>query len=92
MKIIAFWDISPSSLVEEYRRFRSATASIIRAMMMNWRGCGNKRLWPNLRYCPGNRLEVLRKNPKNLSQDNRSSGQDFNPGHPDKESLDNVVR
>jgi hypothetical protein len=28
---------------------------------MNWKGCGRKRSLPNLRYCLGISLEVLRK-------------------------------
>jgi hypothetical protein len=28
---------------------------------MNWKGCGRKWLWPNLRYYPGIFLEALRK-------------------------------
>jgi hypothetical protein len=39
---------------------------------MNWKGCGRKRSWPNLRYYPGICLEGLRKTTKNLSQDSRS--------------------
>jgi hypothetical protein len=29
---------------------------------MNWKGCGGKRSWPNLRYCPRICLEGLRRN------------------------------
>jgi hypothetical protein len=29
--------------------------------MMNWRGCGKKWSWPNLRYHPDTYLEGLRK-------------------------------
>jgi hypothetical protein len=29
---------------------------------MNWKGCGRKKSWPNLRYYPGICLEGLRKN------------------------------
>jgi hypothetical protein len=29
--------------------------------MMNFEGCGRKRSWLNLRYCPGIFLEELRK-------------------------------
>jgi hypothetical protein len=28
--------------------------------VMNWKGRGRKRSWPNLRYCPGICLEELR--------------------------------
>jgi hypothetical protein len=47
---------------------------------MNWKGCGRKRSWPNLRYYPGTRLEGVRKTTKSLSQDSRSPGRDLNPG------------
>jgi len=32
-------------------------------MMMNWKGFGRKRSWPNFKvaYYPGNRLQGLRK-------------------------------
>jgi hypothetical protein len=33
--------------------------------MMNWKGKGKKRLWPNLRYYPGIFLEGMRKTTKN---------------------------
>jgi hypothetical protein len=32
--------------------------------MMNWKGCGRKWLWPNLRYYPSVCLEELRKTMK----------------------------
>jgi hypothetical protein len=34
--------------------------------MMNWKGCRRKRLWPDLRYCPGICLDGLRITAKNL--------------------------
>jgi hypothetical protein len=34
--------------------------------MINWKGCGSKRSWPNLRY-PGTCLEKVTKTTKNLS-------------------------
>jgi hypothetical protein len=36
-----------------------------------------------LKYYPGIRLEGLRKTTKNLSQDSRYPGGDFNPGPPE---------
>jgi hypothetical protein len=30
-------------------------------MIVNWKGCGRKRSWPNSRYYPGIWLEGLRK-------------------------------
>jgi hypothetical protein len=50
--------------------------------MTNWKGCGKKRPWPNLRYHPGIFLEELSKATKKLSQDSRSSGRDLNPRPP----------
>jgi hypothetical protein len=48
--------------------------------MMNWKGCGRKRSWPNCkvlsRHSPGETAE-------NLSQNSRSPGRDFNPGRPE---------
>jgi hypothetical protein len=31
---------------------------------MNWKGCGRKQSWPDLRYYPGICLEGLRKSSK----------------------------
>jgi hypothetical protein len=53
---------------------------------MNWKGCGRKRSWPNLRYYPDICLEGLRKKTKNLSQFIRSPGRDLNPGPPEYEA------
>jgi hypothetical protein len=53
---------------------------------MNWKGCGRKRSWPNLRYYSGICQERLRKTTKNLSQDSRSLGRDLNPGRPEYEA------
>jgi hypothetical protein len=47
---------------------------------MNWKGCGRKRLWPNLRSYPGICLEGLRKIHIERSQDVRSAGVDLNLG------------
>jgi len=47
---------------------------------MNWKGLERKRSWPNLRYSPGIRLDKPRITTKNLTQDNRSPGQDLNAG------------
>jgi hypothetical protein len=38
-----------------------------------------------LRYCHGIFPERIRKTMKNLSQDSRSPGRDFNPGPPEHE-------
>jgi hypothetical protein len=32
--------------------------------MINWKGCGRKQPWPNLRYYPGIALEGQRKTTK----------------------------
>jgi hypothetical protein len=54
--------------------------------MMNWKGCGRKRSWSNLRYYPRIWLDRTRKTIKNLSQDSRSPGRDLNPGPPEYEA------
>jgi hypothetical protein len=51
--------------------------------MMNWKGCGKKRSWPNLIYYPGICLEGLRKARKILSQYSRSPDLDFKSGPPE---------
>jgi hypothetical protein len=48
--------------------------------MINRKGCGRKRPWPNLRYYPSICLVGLRKITKNLSQDSRIPGQDSKSG------------
>jgi hypothetical protein len=48
--------------------------------MMNGRGLGSKRSWPDLRYYAGIRLEGLRKSTKNLIRHSRTPGRDSNPG------------
>jgi hypothetical protein len=45
---------------------------------MNWKGCGRKWSWPNLRYYLGIFLEGLRNTTKVLSQDNRSLRRELN--------------
>jgi hypothetical protein len=47
---------------------------------MNWKGCGRKRSWPNLRYFPSICLEGLRTTKNTVSQDSQSPGQDLNLG------------
>jgi hypothetical protein len=47
--------------------------------MMNWKGCGRKLSWHNLRYYPGIRLEGLRKITTNLSGEPASKPR-FEPG------------
>jgi hypothetical protein len=54
---------------------------------MNWKRCGIKRSWPNLRRYPGICVEGLRKTTTNLSQDSRSPGRDLNPGPPEYEGV-----
>jgi hypothetical protein len=48
--------------------------------MINWKGHGRKRLWPNLKFYSGTCLEDLRKTTENLSQDSRSLGPIFESG------------
>jgi hypothetical protein len=52
----------------------SVTQTIYRQMkgMMNWKGCGRKRSWPNLTCYPGICPEGLRKPLKPSSQDSWS--------------------
>jgi hypothetical protein len=47
---------------------------------MTWEGFSRKRSWPILRYCPGIRLQGLRKTMKDLNQESRSPGPRFEPG------------
>jgi hypothetical protein len=49
-------------------------------MVMNLKGCGRKRSWPNVRNPPDICREGLRKNTKTLSQDSWCAGEDLNPG------------
>jgi hypothetical protein len=53
---------------------------------MNWKGCGWKWLWPNLRYYPGICLEGWRKTMRILSQNSQSPGWDLNLGPPKYEA------
>jgi hypothetical protein len=43
------------------------TVSRIVGWLLNWKLCGRKRSWPNLRYCPGMFPKGLRKTTRNLS-------------------------
>jgi hypothetical protein len=51
--------------------------------MMNWKGCGRKRSWPNFkvlsRHLPGGTEE----NHENLSQDSRSPAESLNTRPPE---------
>jgi hypothetical protein len=46
-------------------------------MMMNGKGFGRKKSWPNLRYYASIHLEGPRKTTKNLTQHSRSTEQRF---------------
>jgi hypothetical protein len=59
--------------------------------MINWKGCGSKRSWPNSQYYAGICLEGLRKTSKNLSQDSRSPGLYLNQGPPEYCTAENTV-
>jgi hypothetical protein len=50
--------------------------------MMNFKGCGRRRSWPNLRYYPDICLEGLRKTTK-LSQNSRALARNMNLGPPE---------
>jgi hypothetical protein len=54
--------------------------------IINWRGCGRKRSWPNLRAYSDICLEGLRKTTKCLSQNSLYPCRDLNLGHPEYES------
>jgi hypothetical protein len=47
---------------------------------LNWKGCGEKWTWPNLRYYAGICFEGLRKTTDNISQESQSRGWDLNAG------------
>jgi hypothetical protein len=47
--------------------------------MINWKGFGRKRSWPNFNYYLVIRLEGLNKTTKKTNQDSRSSGPRFDP-------------
>jgi hypothetical protein len=51
--------------------------------MMNWKGFGRKRPWPNVRFYSKIRLEGLRKTMKNLNQNSRSPDRDLNLAPPE---------
>jgi hypothetical protein len=53
---------------------------------MDWKGCGRKGSWSNLRWYPFSCLEELRKAARNLSQSIRSLGRDLNSGPPEYEA------
>jgi hypothetical protein len=54
--------------------------------MMNWKGFGRKRSWPNLQYYPHIHLDRLRKTMRNVSKDGGSPGRDLNLGPPEYEA------
>jgi hypothetical protein len=45
--------------------------------MMNWKGYGKKRCWPNFKVLSRHLMELLRITTKNLSQDSRFPGRDL---------------
>jgi hypothetical protein len=49
-------------------------------MMMNLKGFGRKRSWPNFKVVSWHSSGGMRKTTKNLSQYNRSPGPRFKPG------------
>jgi hypothetical protein len=54
--------------------------------IMNWKICGKKRSWPNLRYYPGIRLKGLSKAMSNISHNSRFPGRVLNPRSPEYEA------
>jgi hypothetical protein len=53
---------------------------------VNWNGCGRKLSWPNFKVLSRSLPGRTEKNRENFSQDSRSSGRDFNLGHPEYEA------
>jgi hypothetical protein len=53
--------------------------------MMNWKGCGRKRLWTNVRFSQ-NFLGGTVENYENLSQDSLYQGRDLNPRPPEEKA------
>jgi len=54
--------------------------------MMNWKGFGRKRSWPNFKVLSWHLPGGTEENHKKLSQDSWSLGRDLNPGPPKYES------
>jgi hypothetical protein len=54
--------------------------------MLNCKGFGRKRSWPNLRHYPGILVEGLREIIKNLSEDSRSQDRELNLRPPEYEA------
>jgi hypothetical protein len=53
---------------------------------MNWKWCGGKRFWPNLRHYAGICLDGIKKAKKNPSQNSRSPCQGLHQGLSDYEA------
>jgi hypothetical protein len=53
--------------------------------MMNWKGFGRKRSWPNFKVLFPNSPGVTSEYHENFSYDSRSPGQDLKPGPPEYE-------
>jgi hypothetical protein len=53
--------------------------------MINWKGFGRMRSWPNFKVLSRHSPGGLWKSTKNLSQDRRSPGRDLNSGTPEYE-------
>jgi hypothetical protein len=54
--------------------------------MMNWKGCGRKQLWPNLRHYPNICLQGLRKTTKTSVKIAGLQVGTLNPGPPEYEA------
>jgi hypothetical protein len=54
--------------------------------MMNWKGFGRKRSWPNFKELSRNSPGRTEESHINSSQDSQSPGRDLNPGRPEYEA------
>jgi hypothetical protein len=55
-------------------------------LIINWKGCGRKRSWPNSKALSRNLPGGTEENHEKISQDIRSPGSDLNPGPPEYEA------
>jgi hypothetical protein len=53
---------------------------------MNWKGCGSKRSWSNVKVLHQNLPGRTEKTTENLNHDSLSPGRNLNPGSPEYEA------
>jgi hypothetical protein len=58
---------------------------MIEWLVMNWKGCGRKGLWANFSVLSRHLPVETEKNPREQSQDSRSSDRNLNTGPPEYE-------